>query len=94
MMEYCDCGTLEDAVSDGRLADSGGADVDLEFLCLTLLEIARAMEFLHKMHITHRDLKLANVLLKSSEVRILDALVHPVSDKVMHEGSTEAPWRK
>lgn len=67
-MEYCDCGSLEDATSDGRLADETGADVDLELLCVTLLEVARAMEYLHKMHITHRDLKLANVLLKSASV--------------------------
>jgi serine/threonine protein kinase len=67
-MEFCDCGSLEDATTDGRLADSSGADVDLELLCMTLLEVCRAMEYLHKMHITHRDLKLANVLLKSDPV--------------------------
>lgn len=67
-MEFCDCGSLEDATTDGRLSDGGGCDVDLEMLCMTLYEVARAMEYLHRMHIMHRDLKLANVLLKSDPV--------------------------
>ncbi len=41
--------------------------VDLEALCMTLCEVAAAMAYLHDHHITHRDLKPKNVLLRSSD---------------------------
>ena len=38
----------------------------MSHLIKTLLEIAYAMRHLHSMHILHRDLKIQNILLKSS----------------------------
>lgn len=79
-MELCNAGSLEKAVSDGRLSRSDANDVDLELLCLTLLEVAAAMDYLHSMQITHRDLKLGNVLLKAAPVTEVLAfwLLHPL----------------
>ena len=40
--------------------------IKLQHLLKTLLEVAYAMRHLHNMHVLHRDLKIQNVLLKSS----------------------------
>lgn len=40
--------------------------IKLQHLLKTLLEVAYAMQHLHNLHILHRDLKIQNVLLKSS----------------------------
>lgn len=42
------------------------AQIKLPHVLKTLLETAYAMRHLHNMHILHRDLKIQNVLLKSS----------------------------
>ena len=68
VMELCNGGSLEKAVSDGRLSVTSGNDIDLQMLCLSLLEVASAMDYLHSMQITHRDLKLGNALLKTQPV--------------------------
>ena len=73
MMEYCDQGSLEDAVSQGvfhlkQPASPGEGRADMACVCATLLDVASALAYLHKLHILHRDLKLKNVLLKSAEV--------------------------
>jgi serine/threonine protein kinase len=40
--------------------------IKLQHLLKTLMETAYAMRHLHNMHILHRDLKIQNILLKSS----------------------------
>lgn len=72
VMEYCDQGSLEDAVSQGvfhlnQPASPGEGRADMACVCATLLDVASALAYLHKLHILHRDLKLKNVLLKSAE---------------------------
>ncbi len=72
IMEYCNGGTLEDAIHKGvfhRVDHQGRAAVDIEAVCLTLLDIACAMEYLLLMRIFLKDLKPKNVLLVSSQVR-------------------------
>ena len=72
-MEFCDAGSLDEAVQQGRF--HGGVTegqrhmrVDLRAVCLTLLDIVSAMAHLHSMRIVHKDLKPKNVLLSSSPV--------------------------
>ncbi|CAL8466947.1 g6483 [Coccomyxa elongata] len=70
IMEYCNGGTLEDAIHKGvfhRVDHQGRAAVDIEAVCLTLLDIACAMEYLLLMRIFLKDLKPKNVLLVSSQ---------------------------
>ena len=72
-MEFCDSGSLDEAIQQGRF--HGGCTegqrhvrADLLPICLTLLDIASAMAHLHSMRILHKDLKPKNVLLASSSV--------------------------
>ena len=75
-MEFCDAGSLDEAIQHGKfhrgvtegLRHMG---VDLRAVCLTLLDIASAMTHLHSMRIVHKDLKPKNVLLSSCPVHIL-----------------------
>ena len=73
IMEFCDAGSLDEAIQQGRLR-SGSADplqpapADLRALCLSLLDIASAMAHLHSMRIVHKDLKPKNVLLATCAV--------------------------
>jgi serine/threonine protein kinase len=72
IMEYCDCGSLDDALHRGVFHHrdaSSAVMVNMDFVCRTLLDIAKGMEYLHCMRIFMRDLKPKNVLLASSMVR-------------------------
>ncbi|KAI8469616.1 MAG: hypothetical protein J3K34DRAFT_521983 [Monoraphidium minutum] len=74
VMEFCDRGTLRDAVEAGmfhrRLA-GGAVGVDLGVVLDVLLDIAFSLQYLHRAHVLHGDVKLANVLLKSEPSRVL-----------------------
>ncbi len=73
-MEWCDRGSLESAVSDGvfheQQSGSWEQQAKVSIIRASLLEISAAMAYLHQMHILHCDLKLRNVLLKTSQVCI------------------------
>ncbi|BDA45294.1 probable focal adhesion kinase 1 at C-terminar half [Coccomyxa sp. Obi] len=59
IMEYCDLGSLDSAIADGRFHD-------LESMLLRLLDVAMGMDYLHNLGILHTDLKPSNVLLKTT----------------------------
>eukprot|EP00803_Ostreobium_quekettii_P009213 evm.model.scf_1532.1 EVM.evm.TU.scf_1532.1 scf_1532:22095-25262(-) len=63
VMEYCDGGSLRDALRERRFLDKAGRPV-FEHVLLTALDIARGMRCLHHSRIIHGDLKPGNVLLK------------------------------
>jgi serine/threonine protein kinase len=50
----------------GCIEMSAAVQVNMHHLLKTLMETAYAMRHLHNMHILHRDLKIQNILLKSS----------------------------
>ena len=90
-MEFCDAGSLDEAIQQGRVR-SGGADpqglvrVNLRALCLTLLDIASAMAHLHSMRIVHKDLKPKNVLLATCAVWLYPVRVQAGSTSSMFRG--------
>ncbi|CAD7697231.1 unnamed protein product [Ostreobium quekettii] len=65
VMEFCDAGSLRDALRDRRFMDESGKLV-FEHVLLTALDIARGMRCLHLRSVIHGDLKPDNVLLKSA----------------------------
>ncbi|KAL3147321.1 hypothetical protein ABBQ32_002806 [Trebouxia sp. C0010 RCD-2024] len=71
ILEYCDRGSIMDAVQQGwfRTSRSPTAGVaDLRTVAMTALEIASAMAFLHSKSIVHGDLSGGNVMLTSSPI--------------------------
>ena len=67
VMEFCDRGNLRDAVLAKVFKDEGGR-LKYTHVCLTLQDVARAMQHLHASSIVHGDLKARNVLLKSEKL--------------------------
>ena len=67
-MEYCDAGSLADLIDDDvflKPLQGGKLQRDFDFIVRTLLDIARAMSYLHQVGIVHRDLKPKNILFRS-----------------------------
>jgi serine/threonine protein kinase len=74
VMEYCDCGSLRDALKRGvfhRRLPSGTVGVDLAAVLSVLAEVAGSLQHLHGFKLVHCDLKPENVLLKSDASRPL-----------------------
>eukprot|EP00210_Caulerpa_lentillifera_P007267 g6952.t1 len=70
VLEFCDRGSLSNAVKDGcfKLSTNSGTRPKIVSAILTALDIANAMMYLHNIRIVHGDLKAENVLLKSDVV--------------------------
>ena len=76
VMEYCDRGTLADAVRGRarlfhRPLPGGAVGVDLAAVVDVLVEIAGSLAYMHRCNLLHGDVKLDNVLLKSDPTHAL-----------------------
>lgn len=72
VMEYCDMGTLREAIKRGALhhkVSPSQAAVDLDKVVRVLLEVARSVEYMHERRLLHCDIKMDNILLKSDPAR-------------------------
>ncbi|KIZ04317.1 putative serine/threonine-protein kinase roco8 [Monoraphidium neglectum] len=72
VMEYCDGGTLSAAMKTGRwhrILEGGEVAVDVVAVVGVLLDVAHSLQYIHRMHLLHSDVKLDNVLLKSDPSR-------------------------
>lgn len=70
ILEYCDKGSLELMIHKEKIFQKQGSFK--RDLVLTLLDISKAMEYLHQRGIVHGDLKPANVLVKNCKDGIRD----------------------
>ncbi|KIY92657.1 hypothetical protein MNEG_15306 [Monoraphidium neglectum] len=64
VMEFCELGTLRDALDGGAYRDESGF-VNYAAILDTAADVARALLHLHKQQVMHSDLKARNVLLKA-----------------------------
>jgi serine/threonine protein kinase len=66
VQEYCNAGTLRDAVLAGRFlaADAGGFECRWLAISACLRDVAAGMDYLHGRRCCHGDLNPANVLFK------------------------------
>ncbi|GAB4819682.1 hypothetical protein N2152v2_006728 [Parachlorella kessleri] len=67
VMEYCDRGSLSDAVRGRKFVDRSSSQPHMRPILMCLLDVARGMQYLHANKVIHGDLKPANVLLKSRD---------------------------
>ncbi|GAX78419.1 hypothetical protein CEUSTIGMA_g5861.t1 [Chlamydomonas eustigma] len=66
VLEYCDKGSLTDALKGKAFFLVGSGDLNYAAVLDTALDIAKAMLHLHLADVLHGDLKAGNVMLKSS----------------------------
>lgn len=64
VQEYCDGGTLSDAVKSGRL-NMTNQKQDLLLILRLLLDVSEAMSYMHKHNVIHGDLKCSNIMLNT-----------------------------
>jgi len=77
LMEYCEMGSLADAIKDNLFTfkQSNSPElVDLQLMLKVAEDVARGMLFLHNQDILHADLKPNNVLLKQGPDGVLAKL--------------------
>lgn len=64
ILEYCDEGNMTDILkSRGRLPEAEAVEI-IYHVHVCLIQVVRALDFLSKLNVTHRDLKPDNVFLK------------------------------
>ncbi|GIL88731.1 hypothetical protein Vretifemale_16581 [Volvox reticuliferus] len=66
IQEYCDGGTLKDALDGARFTDPDTGMAYKETAVRVAIEIALGMSYIHGRNIIHGDLKPANILLRSN----------------------------
>ncbi|XP_063422764.1 uncharacterized protein LOC134707154 [Mytilus trossulus] len=77
-MEYCD-DTLEDVVMKkkkpppcSRFKNISECSASWEFFVTMMCDVCRGLEHIHSREMVHRDLKLANILIKNGKAKIAD----------------------
>ncbi|KAI8472601.1 MAG: hypothetical protein J3K34DRAFT_457740 [Monoraphidium minutum] len=66
VMEYCDQGTLRQALDRGRLRSPRTGRTHLPTALALARDVAASLQYLHSQQVVHGDLKASNVLLKTA----------------------------
>ncbi|KAF2070357.1 hypothetical protein CYY_008328 [Polysphondylium violaceum] len=65
VMEYMDCGTIKEAISNFTFTE--------KYVGYITKQILHALEYIHSINIAHRDLKSANIMINTkAEVKLID----------------------
>lgn len=79
IQEYCDGGNLADAVKSGRLSQTN-SERDFKLMLSLLIDVAKAMAYMHKHNVIHGDLKCANIMLNTGGPTSYHRLIAKVGD--------------